>query len=145
MVCDWLEFSWSYEQDSRVIPGGGAHLFDFATVFDSWLDSLWLSEETMSAEQVDFMWTLRGFDRTFHAHRSAHLRPPKDSQSARWLSCALRKSIRHMIFSCMTRKPEHRDCWMCRFGSILTACSPRAAPTDGRNCCWKTPKVKRIN
>lgn|GEM_PF-3030371 len=67
MVCDGLEFSWSYEQDSRVIPGGGAHLFDFATVFDSWLDSLWLSEETMSAEQVDFMWTLRGFDRTFHA------------------------------------------------------------------------------
>lgn len=66
MVCDGLEFCWSYEQDSQVIPGGGAHLFDFATVFDSWLDSLWLSEASMSAEQVDFMWTLRGFDRTFY-------------------------------------------------------------------------------
>lgn len=67
MLCDGLEFSWSYEKDSEIIPGGGAHLFDFATVFDSWLDSLWLSEAGMSEEQCDFMWTLRGFDRTFNA------------------------------------------------------------------------------
>lgn len=67
LVCDGLEFSWSYEQDSQVIPGGGAHLFDFATVFDSWLDSLWVSADALSEEQCDFLWTLRGFDRTFHA------------------------------------------------------------------------------
>lgn len=49
------------------MPGGGAHLFDFATVFDSWLDLLWLvGDDGLSEEQRDFLWTLRGFDRTTH-------------------------------------------------------------------------------
>lgn len=78
LVCDGLEFSWSYQEGSKVVPGGGAHLFDFATVFDTWLDTLWLSGEEMSEEEYDFMWTLRGFDRTFHAPSAAQSDPEDD-------------------------------------------------------------------
>lgn len=83
MVCDGLEFSWSYEDDEEVLPGGGAHLFDFATVFDSWLDSLWVVGGDLDEETQDFLWTLRGFDRTyqsdwFQAHDD--LKEPVDEQ-----------------------------------------------------------------
>lgn len=65
-VTDGLEFSWSYEQDGEVVPGGGAHLFDFATVFDTWLDTLWGVEGERSEEEQDFLWSLRGFDDGAH-------------------------------------------------------------------------------
>jgi hypothetical protein len=62
-VTDGLEFAWSYEKDGEVRPGGGAHLFDFATVFDNWLDSLWQTEADHDEDEQDFYWSLRGFDR----------------------------------------------------------------------------------
>ena len=65
-VSDGLEFSWNYVIDGEKHAGGGAHLFDFATVFDNWLDSLWLGEVGQDAEDEDFLWSLRGFDQ--HSH-----------------------------------------------------------------------------
>ncbi|MFW5966688.1 MAG: hypothetical protein ACOCV2_04170 [Persicimonas sp.] len=63
-VTDGLEFGWSYTVDGETLPGGGAHLFDFATVFDNWLDSLWsVDPEEFSESELDFFWSLRGFDR----------------------------------------------------------------------------------
>ncbi|QDG51749.1 hypothetical protein FIV42_13625 [Persicimonas caeni] len=62
-ITDGLEFSWSYEHDGQLLPGGGAHIFDFATVFDNWLDSLWHSLPEHSDEEQDFLWSLRGVDR----------------------------------------------------------------------------------
>lgn len=61
-ITDGLEFSWSYERNGQTVAGGGAHIFDFATVFDSWLDSLWHSESDRSDEEQDFVWSLRGVD-----------------------------------------------------------------------------------
>lgn len=62
-ITDGLEFSWSYERDGETVPGGGAHIFDFATVFDNWLDSLWQTDPEQSDEEQDFLWSLRGVDR----------------------------------------------------------------------------------
>lgn len=63
-VTDGLEFGWSYAADGQTRPGGGAHLFGFATVFDNWLDSLWsVDQEDFSESELDFLWSLRGFDR----------------------------------------------------------------------------------
>lgn len=70
MVTDGLEFSWNYVLDGEKYPGGGAHLFDFATVFDTWLDLLWHGGEEHTDEQHDFFWSLRGFDRPRHTHDS---------------------------------------------------------------------------
>jgi hypothetical protein len=86
-VSDGLEFSWSYQKDGEVHPGGGAHLFDFATVFDHWLESLWRSDtrhpetnqqETNQQEtnqpdedELDFLWSLRGFDKRCDPQRSS--------------------------------------------------------------------------
>jgi hypothetical protein len=65
-VSDGLEFSWSYERDGEVVRGGGAHLFDFATVFDKWLDTLWGGDEEATDDEQDFWWSLRGFDEQCH-------------------------------------------------------------------------------
>ncbi len=86
-ITDGLEFCWSYERDGDVVPGGGAHLFDFATVFDNWLDTLWQSSDEQTRDEQDFLWTLRGFDR--HS-------PPTPT---RWWSCASRRNTRPTICS----------------------------------------------
>jgi hypothetical protein len=64
-MADGLELSWNVRVDGEVVPGGGIELFDFATVFDSWLDTLWASgpeTDEMDDREVDFLWSLRGFD-----------------------------------------------------------------------------------
>ncbi len=67
-VTDGLDFSWSYTgPDGEILPGGGAQICDFATVFDNWLDVLWRAdapnnEDQHSEDQQDFFWSLRGFD-----------------------------------------------------------------------------------
>ncbi|MFP4597945.1 MAG: hypothetical protein ACLFVJ_06825 [Persicimonas sp.] len=67
-VTDGLDFSWSYTgPDGQIVPGGGARICDFATVFDNWLDVLWRAEarhdeDQHSEDQQDFFWSLRGFD-----------------------------------------------------------------------------------
>lgn len=63
-VTDGLELDWWYTDDAgEKRYGGGCHVFDFATVFDSWLDTLWTSHAGDDAAREDFRWTLRGLDR----------------------------------------------------------------------------------
>lgn len=61
-VADGIHLRWNLLEDGEIVPGGGIELFDFATVFDTWLEGLWTTDEALTAEEEDFLWTLRGFD-----------------------------------------------------------------------------------
>jgi hypothetical protein len=58
LVADGLSLEWSIERDGDVVPGGGIELFDFATVFDSWLGELWPTDT--DPDDDGFLWSLRG-------------------------------------------------------------------------------------
>ncbi len=61
VVADGFHLEWSLECEGERIPGGGIELFDFATVFDSWIDELWPADT--SPEEEAFLWSLRGVAR----------------------------------------------------------------------------------
>lgn len=61
-LADGLHLEWSLLEDGERKPGGGIGLFDFATVFDSWLDELWTSDPELDPSERDLLWSLRGFD-----------------------------------------------------------------------------------
>lgn len=61
-VADGVRIEWTLEDGDEVRPGGGIHLYDFATVFDSWLHELWSGDPELDEETSEFLWSLRGFD-----------------------------------------------------------------------------------
>jgi len=61
-VADGLHLAWEVDDGDGTRPGGGADLFDFATVFDNWLDELWTDADGLDERESDFLWSLRGFD-----------------------------------------------------------------------------------
>lgn len=68
-LSDGLYLSWDRRTDDGVIPGGGFEVFDFATVFDSWLETLWPTDPADPPDScdADFLWSLRGVATPPHA------------------------------------------------------------------------------
>jgi len=58
-LTDGLYLSWDRKTEEGIVPGGGFELFDFATVFDSWLETLWPTDPPAGCD-ADFLWSLRG-------------------------------------------------------------------------------------
>jgi hypothetical protein len=62
-LTDGLYLSWDRRTNDGPVPGGGFEVFDFATVFDSWLDTLWANDTPDDCDD-DFLWSLRGIAET---------------------------------------------------------------------------------
>lgn len=63
-LTDGFELSWNYlDEDNVSYRGGRIHLYDFARVFDLWIDKLWSISVEEHPFDEDFLLSLRGFDR----------------------------------------------------------------------------------
>lgn len=56
-----FNLQWSLKMpDGSTAPGGHFQMFDFATVFGFWFDHIWVHDDTLNEDELDFIWSLRG-------------------------------------------------------------------------------------
>lgn len=63
MQADGMRMTWNWKDELGTIRRGGTfQLYNFARVFGRWLDEIWLEDDTLTEDELDLIWSLRGFD-----------------------------------------------------------------------------------